>query len=88
MCNIPTPKRISIKYQASAVTSASLVGSFNRLNMSANPLKKDESSIRSTFVNLIPGTHESQYVMDGEWRKFRMLTIVNDLNETLAMTRE
>jgi hypothetical protein len=88
MCNIPTPKKISIKYQEPAVTSASLVDSFNGLNTPFNPLNKDKTSIRSTFVNLIPGTHESQYVMDGEWRKFRMLTIVTDLNETLAMTRE
>ena len=88
MSNKQTPKMISLKYQAPAATSVSLVGSINELNTPANPLKKDESSIRSTAVNLIPGTHESRYVMDGEWRRFSLLTIITDLDETLTITRE
>jgi 1,4-alpha-glucan branching enzyme len=82
------PQRISSKYQAPEATSVSLVGTCNGWNVSAHPLKKDTSGIRSTAVNLLPGTHESLYAIDGEWRKFSLLTIITDLNETLTITRE
>ncbi|EKD81837.1 MAG: hypothetical protein ACD_39C01617G0002 [uncultured bacterium] len=54
-------------YENAAATKVSIVGNFNNWNKDANPLTK-ENGIWKTHLNLKPGKHEYQFVVnDTDW---------------------
>ena len=66
------PQRTHFKFQAREADSVfvmiSGVNNFGGMNVSAYPLKKRKAGIWSVTLNLIPGSYEYLYIVDGEWR--------------------
>ena len=44
-----------------------LAGSFNEWSPNATPMDRDRKGRSSAFLELPPGDHEHQYVVDGSW---------------------
>ncbi|PKL43028.1 MAG: hypothetical protein CVV41_11525 [Candidatus Riflebacteria bacterium HGW-Riflebacteria-1] len=54
-------------YESATATKVSIVGNFNDWNKDANPLNK-EDGVWKTSLNLKPGKHEYQFVInDTDW---------------------
>lgn len=62
-----TKKRVTFQFDGPDAREVYLVGSFNGWNPSANPMKKNRAGVWSTVVNLIPGTYEYLFLVDGEF---------------------
>jgi len=62
-----TKKRITFQYDDPNAREVYLVGTFNGWNNSANPMKKSRAGVWSTVVNLVPGTYEYLFLVDGEF---------------------
>ncbi|MGM0599647.1 MAG: isoamylase early set domain-containing protein [Candidatus Rifleibacteriota bacterium] len=61
------PVEVEFELEDPDATKVSLVGTFNDWNKSANPMKK-EDGIWKCSVNLKPGKHEYQFVVnDTDW---------------------
>jgi hypothetical protein len=69
------PQKIS---QASVATSVSSDGSLNARHVSTF-VKKDKSNNCLTTMNQFPEPYED-LVIDGEWRRFNVLAIINSLH--------
>jgi hypothetical protein len=44
-----------------------VAGTFNGWNPRATPMRRESGSQRSTELELIPGSYEYKFVIDGEW---------------------
>lgn len=62
-----TKKRVTFQYDAPDAKEIYLVGTFNGWNLSTNPMKMNRAGTWSTVVNLIPGTYEYLFLVDGEF---------------------
>ena len=63
-----TRQRVTFRYCAPEAQSVVLAGSFNGWNVAANRLKKGKDGAWTTTVNLLPGTYEYLFIVDGEWK--------------------
>jgi len=63
-----TRKRVTFKYCAPEAESVFLAGSFNGWNVAANRMKKGKDGAWAATVNLLPGTYEYLFIVDGEWK--------------------
>ena len=76
-----TRKRITFKYCAPEAKSVVLAGSFNGWNAAANHMKKGKDGVWSTTVNLLPGTYEYLFIVDGEWKTDPTFTVLLEREE-------
>lgn len=60
--------KVVFKYLKSDANSVAVAGSFNQWNTKANPLKKDDNGFWILELELIPGTYQYKYVINGnDW---------------------
>ena len=62
-------KRVNFLLHAPGAREVYVAGSFNDWDPTARPLKRGKDDEWRTWMNLAPGTHEYQFVVDGEWRE-------------------
>jgi 1,4-alpha-glucan branching enzyme len=62
-----TKKRVTIQYDDPNAREVYLVGTFNGWNLSANPMKKNRAGTWTTTLNLVPGSYEYLFLVDGEF---------------------
>lgn len=58
---------MTFELEAPDVKEVYLIGTFNGWNLNANPMKKNREGVWKTVVNLIPGTYDYLFLVDGEY---------------------
>lgn len=62
-----TKKRVAFQFEAPNAREVYLIGTFSGWNLNAHPMKKNKEGVWKTMVNLIPGTYEYLFLVDGEY---------------------
>ena len=65
----PIKKRITFKLHAPKAKTVFVAGTFNDWDVQARALKPDSKGNWSTWTNLIPGTYEYRFIIDGQWHE-------------------
>jgi 1,4-alpha-glucan branching enzyme len=60
-------KRLIFSLEAPMATEVILMADFNKWNIKAHPMKKDNNGAWSKIVIVSPGRYEYKYLVDGEW---------------------
>ncbi|MBU1078829.1 MAG: glycogen-binding domain-containing protein [Spirochaetes bacterium] len=67
---IVSGNKVLFRYHDPAANTASVAGSFNDWNVNANKMSKDDNGFWTVELELIPGTYQYKYVVDGnDWKK-------------------
>jgi 5'-AMP-activated protein kinase regulatory beta subunit len=61
-------KKVNFSFLAPQAGKVSVVGDFNDWNLMKHPMKKDKKGIWKTSFNLLPGTYQYRFFVDGEWQ--------------------
>jgi 1,4-alpha-glucan branching enzyme len=61
-------KRVNFKFLAPLAEKVSVAGDFNEWNLMSHPMKKDKKGIWKISLNLLPGTYQYRFLVDGEWQ--------------------
>jgi hypothetical protein len=62
-----TKKSAAFMLDAPSSTSVAIAGSFN--NWEPQPMTQGRDSVWRITVQLVPGTHQYKFLVDGEWRE-------------------
>jgi 1,4-alpha-glucan branching enzyme len=61
-------KKVDFSLLAPQAEKVSVVGDFNDWNLTKHPLKKDKKGAWKISLNLLPGTYQYRFFVDGEWQ--------------------
>jgi 1,4-alpha-glucan branching enzyme len=61
-------KKVSFSLSAPEASRVFLAGDFNGWDPTANPLKKDRRGVWKVSLNLLPGTYQYRFFVDGDWQ--------------------
>jgi len=62
------PVRCKITCRREGAAEVFVAGTFNGWNPRATPMRRESGSEGRAELDLIPGTYEYKFVIDGEWR--------------------
>jgi 1,4-alpha-glucan branching enzyme len=62
------PKRVSFSFSAPQAGKVSVAGDFNEWNLVSHPMKKDKKGVWKISLDLLPGTYQYRFLVDGEWQ--------------------
>lgn len=62
-----TKKKVTFELDAPDANNVYLIGTFSGWNMNAHPMKKNKDGLWKTVVNLIPGTYQYLFMVNGEY---------------------
>jgi 1,4-alpha-glucan branching enzyme len=61
-------KKVDFSLLAPQAEKVSVAGDFNDWNLTKHPLKKDKKGVWKISLNLLPGTYQYRFLVDGEWQ--------------------
>ena len=61
-------KRVDFSLLASDAQDVSLAGDFNGWDKNSHLLKKDSNGMWKINIDLMPGSYEYRFLVDGEWK--------------------
>jgi 1,4-alpha-glucan branching enzyme len=62
------PGKVDFSLSAPNAEGVSIAGDFNDWNRTSHPMKKDKGGIWKISFNLVPGTYQYRFLVDGEWQ--------------------
>jgi len=62
------PQKISFSFLALQAERVSLAGDFNDWDSMSHPMKKDKKGLWKISLNLLPGTYQYNFYVDGKWQ--------------------
>ena len=61
------PEKVAFSFLAPQAESAMLAGDFNDWDPTRHPMKKDRKGLWKVSLNLVPGTYQYKFFLDGAW---------------------
>jgi 1,4-alpha-glucan branching enzyme len=61
-------KKVSFSLLAPQAGNVFIAGDFNDWDTISHPMKKDKKGVWKLSVNLIPGTYQYRFFVDGQWQ--------------------
>ncbi len=61
-------KKVSFSFMAPHAESVSVGGDFNEWNPTGHPMKRDKKGVWKASLNLVPGTYQYRFFVDGQWQ--------------------
>ena len=61
-------KKTNFSFSAPEAGYVFLVGDFNAWSTNSHPMKKDKKGAWKTSINLLPGTYQYRFLVDGCWQ--------------------
>jgi 1,4-alpha-glucan branching enzyme len=61
-------KKVAFSLLAPRAEKVSVAGDFNDWNLKTHPLKKDKKGVWKISLDLLPGTYQYRFLVDGEWQ--------------------
>ena len=61
-------KKVTFSLLAPQARSVSVAGDFNKWDTMSHPMKKDKKGVWKVSLNLIPGTYQYRFFVDGDWQ--------------------
>ena len=61
-------KKVNFKFLAPQAEKVSVAGDFNEWNLMSHPMKKDKKGVWKISLDLLPGTYQYRFLVDGEWQ--------------------
>jgi 1,4-alpha-glucan branching enzyme len=61
-------KKVNFSLLAPYAKNVSITGDFNNWNTISHPMKTDKKGIWKISFNLLPGTYQYRFFVDGEWQ--------------------
>jgi 1,4-alpha-glucan branching enzyme len=61
------PKKVAFSFMAPHAESVMLAGDFNDWDPTRHPMKKDKKGVWKVSLNLVPGTYQYKFFLDGAW---------------------
>jgi 1,4-alpha-glucan branching enzyme len=60
-------RRIEFRLEESNALEVCLVGDFNRWDLKAHPMRKNEKGLWTKTITVSPGRYEYRFYADGQW---------------------
>jgi pullulanase len=62
-------KKVAFSLEAPQASQVHLAGDFNGWNSTSHPMKKDKTGVWRISVDLLPGTYEYLFLVEGAWQQ-------------------
>ena len=63
-----TVKKVSFNFLAPQAESVFIAGDFNDWNPASHPMKKDKKGVWKASFDVVPGTYQYRFLVDGQWQ--------------------
>jgi 1,4-alpha-glucan branching enzyme len=61
------PKKVAFSLLAPEAVSVALAGDFSEWDPTRHPMKRDKKGVWKVSLNLVPGTYQYRFFVDGAW---------------------